>query len=40
LQTTIQLDNHADGRFVPRISSKYRKSFATLWKTDLDLGRI
>jgi hypothetical protein len=25
-QTTIQLDNRADGRFVPRISRKYRKS--------------
>jgi hypothetical protein len=26
LQTTIRLDNRADGRFVPRISRKYRKS--------------
>jgi hypothetical protein len=33
-QTTIQLDNNADGRFVPRISLKYRKSFTTLWKAD------
>jgi len=32
-QTTIQLDNRADGRFVPAISLKYRKSFASLWRS-------
>ena len=33
-QTTIQLDNRADGRFVPPISLKYRKSFTILWRAD------